>query len=251
MTGLPPYFKKDDLNSQFHGVKNIFSTTLNDVLLKAGYDSKYFMGDVSFAGTNQLLDALRISTISNENNTNFKSPNDSDLFLELKNSLSNRDKNKKFAYFVSTLNTHFPNGIFDENVSSLHKKNILDFNELDINLLDKNELDEDELVFTRLDFNLLDVELLANILDLMNAKLLYETETFPTNPISPGTYEEGRTLISLDGEWLIRREVNGRIFSITLDQDDNTKLIFNQAGSALTLHTTENASDTVITINQN
>ena len=139
----------------------------------------------------------------------------------------------------------------DEEESSLSDKNILDFNELDINLLDKNSLDEDELVFTRLDFNLLDVELLANILDLMNAKLLTETETFPTNPIRPGSYEEGRTLISLDGEWLIRREVNGRVFSITLDQDDNTKLIFNQAGSALTLHTTENASDTVITINQN
>lgn len=156
MTGLPPYFKKDDLNSQFHGVKNIFSTTLNDVLLKAGYDSKYFMGDVSFAGTNQLLDALRISTISNENNTNFKSPNDSDLFLELKNSLSNRDKNKKFAYFVSTLNTHFPNGIFDENVSSLHKKNILDFN-------------------TKLDFQIFSIDYLINdLFDFMKENDLFD-----------------------------------------------------------------------------
>jgi hypothetical protein len=139
----------------------------------------------------------------------------------------------------------------DEEGSSQTEKNILDFNELDINLLDKNELDEDELVFTRLDFNLLDVELLANILDLMNAKLLYETETFPTNPIRPGSYEEGKTQIVLDGEWIIYREVDGRVFSITLDQNSNTQMNLNQAGSPITLHTTENASDTVININQN
>lgn len=139
----------------------------------------------------------------------------------------------------------------EDETQAEREQSILDFNELDINLLDNNELDEDELVFTRLDFNLLDVEMLANILDLMNAKLLTEVDSFPTNPIRPGAYEEGNTQIVLDGEWLIYRNVDGRIFSITLDQNSSTQMNLNQAGSPITLHTTENASDTVITINQN
>jgi hypothetical protein len=52
-------------------------------------------------------------------------------------------------------------------------------------------------------------------------------------------------------EMIIYREVDGRVFSITLDQNSNTQMNLNQAGSPITLHTTENASDTVITINQN
>ena len=143
-----------------------------------------------------------------------------------------------------------PKEIEDEELLD-NEGSILDFNELDVNLLDQNDLDEDELVFTRLDFNLLDVDLLANLLDLMNKKLLEQTETFPTNPIKPGAYEEGNTQIVLDGEWIIYRNVDGRIFSVTLDQNSNTQMILNQAGNPVTLHTTENAGDTVITINQN
>ena len=129
--------------------------------------------------------------------------------------------------------------------------NILDFNELDINLLDENTLDKDELVFTRLDFNLLDVDLLANILDVLNKKILSQTETFPTNPIKPGAYEEGNTQIIKDGEWIIFRNVDGRIAQVSVRENSQTQIQLNQAGSNVILHTQENASDSVITINQN
>ena len=136
----------------------------------------------------------------------------------------------------------------EENISD---ENILDFNELDVNLLDENELDKDELVFTRLDFSLLDLDLLANILDILNSKIFSETERFPTNPIQPGVYEEGNTQIVKDGELLIFRNFDNRIVSITLDQDSQTQMQLNQAGSDVILYTQENASDSVIIINQN
>ena len=139
----------------------------------------------------------------------------------------------------------------DEEENGDEEKSMLDFNELDVDLLAENELDKDELVFTRLDFNLLDVDLLANILDMLNSKLLQETARFTTNPIQPGTFEGGNTQIVKDGEWIIYRNVDSRIVSITLDGDSSTQLILNQAGVPVTLHTKENASDSVITINQN
>jgi hypothetical protein len=136
----------------------------------------------------------------------------------------------------------------EENISD---ENILDFNELDVNLLDENELDKDELVFTRLDFSLLDLDLLANILDILNSKIFSETERFPTNPIQPGVYEEGNTQIVKDGELVIFRNFDNRVVSITLDQDSQTQMQINQAGSDVILYTQENASDSVIIINQN
>lgn len=129
--------------------------------------------------------------------------------------------------------------------------NILDFNELDVNLLDENTLDKDELVFTRLDFNLLDVDLLANILDVLNRKILSQTETFPTNPIKPGAYEEGNTQIIKDGEWIIFRNVDGRIVQVSVRENSQTQIQLNQAGIDVILHTQENASDSIIVIHQN
>lgn len=140
-----------------------------------------------------------------------------------------------------------------EKEETVSEESILDFNELDVNLLDENNLDKDELVFTRLDFSLLDLDLLANILDILNSKILLETESFPTNPIKVGQYENGSTqIIGGDTEdWEIYRQVDGRIFSIKVGNYSQTQIQLNQAGSNVTLYTQENASDSLIIINQN
>lgn len=138
-----------------------------------------------------------------------------------------------------------------EEEESDKESSILDFNELDIDLLAENELDEDQLVFTRLDFNLLDVDLLANILDILNSKVFKAEVRFPTNPIQPGIYEEGNTQIVGEGEWEIYRQSDGRIVYIRLDKDSSVRMELNMAGNNIILHTQENASDSVITINQN
>lgn len=128
---------------------------------------------------------------------------------------------------------------------------ILDFNELDIDLLKIDELNKDQLVFTRLDFNLLDVDLLANLLDILNSKIFAEVESFPTNPIKPGVYEEGNTQIFKDGEWIIYRMFDNRIVQIKTPDQSNLQVQLNQAGSNVILHTQQDASDSVIIINQN
>lgn len=135
----------------------------------------------------------------------------------------------------------------------LQENSILDFNELDVNLLDENQLNKDELVFTRLDFNLLNIDLLANILDMLNSKIFEKVEAFPTNPINPGQYENGNTqIIGGDQEdWEIYRQVDGRIVSVKVRNYSQTQIQLNQAGNNVILHTQENASDSVIVINQN
>jgi len=139
----------------------------------------------------------------------------------------------------------------EKDEEEISEANILDFNELDINALDENALDKDELVFGRLDFSLLDVDLLANILDALNRRMFANVESFPTNPIKPGSYEEGNTQIFKDGQWYIFRNFDNRIVEIAVGENSQTQIQLNQAGSDVTLYTQENASDSLIIINQN
>ncbi len=102
-----------------------------------------------------------------------------------------------------------------------------------------------------LDFNELDI-MLANILDALNKSLFAATELFPKNPIKAGAYEEGNTQIFEDGNsWVIYRQFDNRIAEITVGIDSQTQIELNQAGSDVILHTQENASDSLIVINQN
>ena len=132
---------------------------------------------------------------------------------------------------------------------------ILDFNELDQDYLANNDLDEEKLSFTRLDFNLLDVDLLANILDILNKQLYDTVDRFPTDPIIAGQFEEGNTQIyggpAQQEDWEIYRQIDGRVVRIKVSQYSDTQIQLNQAGSELTLHTTEGASGSVIILNQN
>lgn len=130
--------------------------------------------------------------------------------------------------------------------------NLLDFGGLDDNLLEDNELERDNLEFTRLDFSLLDLDLLQNILAVLNARLLNEVDMIRTNPIKAGVYEEGNTQIYKDGtSWVIFRHFDGRVAEVTVGEDSHTQIQLNQADNDITFYTQENATDSIITINQN
>ena len=89
-------------------------------------------------------------------------------------------------------------------------------------------------------------------MDALNKRLLAETEMFHTNPIQAGVYEEGNTQIYKDGtSWIIFRQFDGRIAEVTVSEDSQTQIQLNQAGNDVTFHTQEDASDSVIVINQN
>lgn len=117
--GMPAFFKGPS-NAVFQGITNVKLTGLGHVLNKAGYNSKYLVGSKEFAGMSDILTAYGIEAISEKNSLGKYPENrglyDFDLFQEAKLQIQvlKKDKGKPFALFLSTINTHFPNGIYDK-----------------------------------------------------------------------------------------------------------------------------------------
>ena len=140
-TGIPAVFKtRDNGNYIFSGINGLNFTTLGNVLSEAGYNMRYLMADAHFNGTNDLLKVNHFEIITNKPGMNmgkFNSMNDLDLFSEAKiQILDLKNKNKPFALFISTINSHFPNGIYDPRMEKYILKNKLDFkNEVDYSVM--------------------------------------------------------------------------------------------------------------------
>jgi phosphoglycerol transferase len=128
--GIPAFFKGQG-NEAFQGISNVKLTGLGHILNKAGYNSKYIIGNPSFAGIADLLNAYKIPTVSENNSIGIYQKiswglNDYDLFKEAKLQVKEfqKDSNTPFALFISTINTHFPNGIYDKRMEEfISKKN--------------------------------------------------------------------------------------------------------------------------------
>ena len=133
--GMPAFFK-GQLDEYLYGATSAKLTGLGHILNKAGYISKYIVGKAEFAGMADILNAYGISTVS-ENNALGKYPevaigfHDYDLFQEAKLQIKEfqKDENQSFALFLSTVNSHFPNGIYDERMEQFisKKENDLEF----------------------------------------------------------------------------------------------------------------------------
>ena len=138
-TGFPMIFSSHG-NETLNGAISSKITSLADVLHKAGYDVKYIMNRPEFAGVKDLMRIYNIDSINekncvlNQNNTwNWNNKHylyDLDAFEELKLQISDKLKAKgPFAIFLSTINTHFPNGIYDKRMEKYvsKKENNLEF----------------------------------------------------------------------------------------------------------------------------
>lgn len=116
--GVPAFFK-GQVNQIFQGTTDVKLTGLGHVLNKAGYNSRYLIGDATYSGVGDILTSYGIPVISYENSLGkyHKTDaglNDYDLFKEAKLQINELKGSKKpFALFMSTINTHFPHGIFD------------------------------------------------------------------------------------------------------------------------------------------
>ncbi len=134
--GMPAFFKGQG-NAFFQGTTDVKLTGLGHILKKAGYNSKYLTGNKEFAGISDILTAYGIQVISEKNSIGKEYPkvscglNDFDLFQEAKLQLKTltKDKDKPFALFISTVNSHFPNGIYDKRMEKFvpKRKNKLEF----------------------------------------------------------------------------------------------------------------------------
>jgi len=124
LTGVPAYFSTHG-NSVFQSSHENKLTTLPDVLKNAGYDLQYFIGKKEYSGINDMLKTHGFIVKSEKDfTTKYQSVawgiQDMDLFEEFKKELLlQKNSEKPFAFFLSTIGTHFPNGVPDQRIDSL------------------------------------------------------------------------------------------------------------------------------------
>ncbi len=124
LTGVPAYFNTHG-NEVYQSSHENKITSLGDVLQAAGYDLQYFIGKKEFAG---IGDMLKTHGFTAKSEANFETKyekvawgiQDLDLFREFKKELLlKKNSEQPFAMFLSTIGTHFPNGMADRRVDSL------------------------------------------------------------------------------------------------------------------------------------
>lgn len=124
LTGVPAFFKRHG-NSVFQGSYENKITNLPSVLNSAGYDLQYFIGKKEYSGIDAMLTSMNFTVKSEKDFTTTYSKvpwgmQDKDLFEEFKKELLIQQKSKNpFAMFLSTISTHFPNGVPDKRIDSL------------------------------------------------------------------------------------------------------------------------------------
>ena len=124
LTGIPMFFKQHG-NNVFFNTLSLKLTSIIDALTKAGYHCEYLMGNAEFAGTKDMLELMGF-TVKSEKNYDKKYASrhwglhDKDLFEIARTQLNELYELKQpFAYFISTVSTHGPDGIFDERMAEI------------------------------------------------------------------------------------------------------------------------------------
>jgi glycerophosphoryl diester phosphodiesterase len=128
LTGVPALFPGQG-NEIFQETKSVKITGISHILKKAGYSLTYLIGNADFGGIESLLTAYGIETKSQNDFKNKYSSipsfglHDKDLFAEAKQIILDfKKKGKPYALFMSTVSTHFPNGVYDKRMESVISK---------------------------------------------------------------------------------------------------------------------------------
>jgi len=130
LTGFPAFFGASE-NRIFQNVKYSQITSISHILEKADYTTVYMNGNTDFSGVKEMLNAFRFDKIidyRSAKNTGYESNyglRDKDIFDLAKEEIRVlRKSDEHFALFISTTDTHFPNGIYDARMESvISKKN--------------------------------------------------------------------------------------------------------------------------------
>ncbi len=134
LTGFPAFFGTGG-NSIFQNAYRSEMSSLLHILNKAGYQTVYYNGNTAHAGVTDMLTTFeidRIVDINTVDSTGFESNyglRDFDLFQLASHDLSRfgQNPNQPFALFISTTDTHFPNGIYDERLEDFVEKRESDY----------------------------------------------------------------------------------------------------------------------------
>ena len=122
LTGVPMYLK--GANNALENVVESKLTGIGSILNEAGYKQLYLLGNPGFGGSDDLIKANGIdvfpqSYFNEKYGSSTLGLHDYDLFAEAKEHIVEFSNNKApFAIYMSTISTHFPNGIYDERMES-------------------------------------------------------------------------------------------------------------------------------------
>ncbi|MFQ5560780.1 MAG: sulfatase-like hydrolase/transferase, partial [Nitrospinota bacterium] len=133
-SGVPAFFKQQR-NEIFQGTERTRIVGLGHVLEEANYNSVYMMGNPEFGGIKDMLNTYKLPVKSEKNIESEYSFSDwgfhdLDLFKEAKKEvLRLKTSDNPFALFLSTVSTHFPDGVYDERMEAVisRQENKLEF----------------------------------------------------------------------------------------------------------------------------
>ncbi|MDT7832998.1 sulfatase-like hydrolase/transferase [Flavobacteriaceae bacterium S356] len=129
LTGLPAYFGVQG-NSIFQKAFHSNITGISHILEKAGYEMTYISSsEAEFSGVQELLHTFQIDNIVDQF-SHGKGFRDKDVFEAAKKRIKSYDTQQTpFMLFISTVDTHFPNGIYDDRMEKYisPKENDLQF----------------------------------------------------------------------------------------------------------------------------
>ena len=135
LTGFPAYFGVQG-NSIFKSVYHSQITSVSHILNSAGYQLVFMNGNTNYSGVKEMLYTFQFDkiidnrSISPTGNESTYGVRDKDLFDLAKKEIELQSKrDAPFALYLSTTDTHFPNGIYDKRMEALisNKNSDLEF----------------------------------------------------------------------------------------------------------------------------
>lgn len=119
LTGFPAFFGVNH-NAIFQKVYDSKISSISAALSHSGYETVFMNGNTNFSGTKEMLNVLQFDRVIDKKNTHVVNESeygirDMDLFDLAKKEVDRLDQKKEpYLLFISTTDTHFPNGIYDE-----------------------------------------------------------------------------------------------------------------------------------------
>jgi len=130
LTGFPAFFGKYSY-AIFENAYDSQISSISHVLKKANYKTIYMNGNTNHSGVIDMLDTFNFSkvidvkSIKKTGNESEYGIRDKDLFELAKDQIEKQENsNSPYALFISTTDTHFPDGFYDKRMESvISKKN--------------------------------------------------------------------------------------------------------------------------------
>ena len=128
LTGFPAFFGIEG-NNIFQTAYHSNISAISHAFKKSNYNLTYLNGNTDFSGVKEMLNIFKFDNVIDYRNSpksgheSYYGIRDKELFSIAKKEIHSLQKNnEQFAFFISTTDTHFPNGIYDNRMESYVSK---------------------------------------------------------------------------------------------------------------------------------